>query len=190
MQFRACEMCWEPIWWTNVEVVISVCALLLTMSWISLYYNQPQKYKSGNIHLLLASVAVLKHNGGSHGCRPSRQPPQTIRKDEPVVIISPSLWVLQPFTFISSSLSVSSCHGIDLWLLCGIRVWDVPLTLSSRGIGNGVRQVCLQGVWKDFQCLGRSRLTFSVGYLMLPAFVCGWRSVVGGPLSYWAEIKC
>lgn len=72
--------------------------------------------------------------------------PKLSGKDEPVVIIFPSLWVLQPFTFISSTLSVSSCHGIDLWLLCGIRVRDVPLTLSSRGIGNGVRQVCLQGV--------------------------------------------
>ena len=95
------------------------------------------------------------------------QPPvhTTIKhqNDEPVVIFFPtSLW------FFHLLLSVSSCHGIDLWLLCGIMVWVVPLALSSGGIG----QVCLWGVSGYFLCLGRFRLTFGGGYLMLPVCVC------------------
>lgn len=60
--------------------------------------------------------------------------------------------------FISSSLSVclvSSCHGVDSGLLWGIRVWVVPLTVSSRGIGQGVSRVCLQGVFRRLCVSGR-----------------------------------
>ena len=74
-------------------------------------------------------------------------------------LVSPSPTVLSTFLpFISSSLSVclvSSCHGIDSRLLWGIRVWVVPLTVSSRGIGQGVSRVCLQRVFRRLCVSGR-----------------------------------
>lgn len=70
------------------------------------------------------------------------------KKDKPAVISFSVPTVLSTFLlFISPSLSVchvSSCHGVDLWLLWGIRVRVVTLTVSSRGIGQGVRRECLQ----------------------------------------------
>lgn len=83
---------------------------------------------------------------------------------KPVVIISLSAWFLQPFSgiflfffsFFLSSLSVSAvstCHGVDLWLLRGIRVWVILQTVSS-GIGQGVRE-CVCRVFRRHCVSGR-----------------------------------
>lgn len=98
----------------------------------------------------IKKASISSRSRAGRGCQT-----QTTREPVPEKAPFPSPGFLRPFTSMSSSLSLSSCHGIDLWLLCGIMVWVVPLTLLSRGIGQGVRKVCLQGfqrtfcVWED-----------------------------------------
>jgi len=63
---------------------------------------------------------------------------------------------VQPFSRLSAvRCLVSSFHAVDVWLLWGVKVWAVLLTVSSRWIGQRFRRVCCQ-------CQGGLRLTVSV----------------------------